>query len=65
MTDSPEVVRKAEDKIIEYIKCLHNEEKLSYQTINLRLAVILSFYSINRVNIDRNMYPNLNQQIER
>jgi integrase len=53
LTDSPKAVRKAEDKIIEYIKYLYNEEKLSYQTINLRVAAILSFYSINRVNIDR------------
>jgi integrase len=53
LTDSPKAVRKAEDKIIEYIKYLYNEEKLSYQTINLRVAAILSFYSINRINIDR------------
>ena len=58
LTDSPKAVRKVEDKLIEHIKYLHNIEKLSYQSINVRLSAILSFYSINRVNIDRKYIAN-------
>ena len=46
-------IRELEDKIIEYIKHLHQVEKLSYSTIHVRLAAVLNFYTINRVHIDR------------
>jgi integrase len=53
MIDSPAAVRRAEDQIIEYLKYLANTDKLSPASINVRLAAILYFYTINRVNIDR------------
>ncbi|MGC1134458.1 MAG: hypothetical protein WA941_16640 [Nitrososphaeraceae archaeon] len=53
LIDSPAEIRQAEDKLIEYIKYLVHEEKLSYSTTNVRLAAILCFYTINRININR------------
>ena len=53
LIDSPAEIRQVEDKLIEYIKYLHNVEKLSYSTISVRLAAILCFYTINRINTNR------------
>jgi integrase len=53
LIDSPAEIRQVEDKLIEYIKYLANVEKLSYSTISVRLAAILCFYTINRININR------------
>jgi integrase len=53
LIDSPAEIRQVEDKLIEYIKYLDNVEKLSYSTISVRLAAILCFYTINRININR------------
>jgi integrase len=53
LIDSPAEIRQVEDKLIVYIKYLDNVEKLSYSTISVRLAAILCFYTINRININR------------
>jgi integrase len=51
LIDSPTTIRQAEDQIIEYLKHLANAEKLARASIDVRLAAILYFYNINRVNI--------------
>jgi integrase len=53
LIDSSAAIRQAEDQIIEYLKHLANVEKLAHASINVRLAAILYFYKINRVNINR------------
>lgn len=53
LIDSPAEIRKAEDKIIEYLKHLANIEKLAPASINVRLAAIIHFYTINRITINR------------
>lgn len=58
LLDSPSKIRIVEDQIIQHLKYLHNNRKLSYGTINVRLAAILRFYTINRVNINRKYISN-------
>jgi integrase len=53
LIDLPAAIRQAEDRIIEYLKYLTNNEKLSHSSVSVRLAAILYFYTINRVNINR------------
>lgn len=57
LLDSPSKIRIVEDQIIQHLKYLRNK-KLSYGTINVRLAAILRFYTINRVNINRKYISN-------
>ena len=52
LIDSPIKTRHVEDQIIQYIKYMINL-KLSSSTINNRLAAVLLFYTIARVNINR------------
>ena len=54
LLDSPAEVRKIEDQIIKYIKYMINNQKLAHATIELQLYAIFHFYSINRVNLNRN-----------
>jgi integrase len=49
---STKAVNQVEDKIIEYITFLKNCNQ-SYNSINLRLAAITHFYTINRVNLNK------------
>lgn len=53
LIDSPVEIRKSEDKIIEYLKYLATTEKLAPASINVRLAAIIYFYTINRITINR------------
>lgn len=53
LIDSPAEIRKAEDKIIEYLKHLTIIEKLAPASISVRLAAIIHFYTINRITINR------------
>jgi integrase len=54
LLDSPAEVRKIEDQIIKHIKYMINNQKLAHATIELQLYAIFHFYSINRVNLNRN-----------
>jgi integrase len=54
LLDSPAEVRKIEDQLIEYIKYMNNEQKLAHATIEVQLYAIFHFYSINRINLNRN-----------
>ena len=49
---STKAVNQVEDKIIEYITFLKNNNQ-SYNTIHVRLAAITHFYTINRVNLNK------------
>jgi integrase len=53
LIDSPKAIRQAEDNIIEYLEHLAKVEKLAPASINVRLAAITYFYSINRITLNR------------
>jgi integrase len=53
LIDSPKAIRQAEDSIIEYLEHLAKVEKLAPASINVRLAAITYFYSINRITLNR------------
>lgn len=54
LLDSPAEVRKIEDQIIRYIKYMINFQKIAHATIEVQLYALFHFYSINRVNLNRN-----------
>ncbi|MGH9984135.1 MAG: hypothetical protein ACRD8W_09280 [Nitrososphaeraceae archaeon] len=54
LLDSPSEVRKIEVQIIRYINYMINVQKLSHATIEVQLYAVFHFYSINRVNLNRN-----------
>lgn len=54
LLDSPSEVRKIEVQIIRYINYMINVQKLSHATIEVQLYAVFHFYSINRINLNRN-----------
>ena len=52
LADSPSGIRQIEDRLIEYLAFLQNKG-YSTATIQVRLAAVFHFYTINRINLNK------------
>jgi site-specific recombinase XerD len=52
LADSPSKIRQIEDRLIEYIGSLQ-DKGYSTATIQVRLAAVFHFYTINRINLNK------------
>lgn len=52
LLNSQTAIHKVEDQIVKYVKYLKENERLSYNTIHVRIFAIVKFYSINRIKLD-------------
>jgi integrase len=52
LADSPSKIRQIEDRLIEYIAFLQ-DKGYSTATIQVRLAAVFHFYTINRINLNK------------